>query len=58
MIGSAHAQIVSEGLVSGSMGLYQFNVVVPAVAAGTAVPLTFKLNGQAGQQTLYIAVAQ
>ncbi|MEP7352462.1 MAG: IPT/TIG domain-containing protein [Acidobacteriota bacterium] len=58
MFGSTHAQVASAGLVAGSMGLYQFNVVVPAVAASSAVPLTFKLNDVAGQQSLYIAISQ
>jgi uncharacterized protein (TIGR03437 family) len=39
------------------MGLYQFNVVVPAVAASDTVPLTFTLNGVGGTQTLSIAIA-
>jgi hypothetical protein len=37
-------------------GLYQFNITVPNVAAGTAVPLTFTIGGQAGTQTLSLAV--
>lgn len=38
------------------IGLYQFNLVVPNVAASDAVPLTFTQGGVAGTQTLYIAV--
>jgi uncharacterized protein (TIGR03437 family) len=45
-----------EGLAPDFMGLYQFNVVVPDVAAGDAVPLTFTLNGVSGTQTLAIAI--
>jgi uncharacterized protein (TIGR03437 family) len=45
------------GLTGGFMGLYQFNVVVPNVAASDTVPLTFSLNGTAGAQTLIIPIA-
>jgi uncharacterized protein (TIGR03437 family) len=44
------------GLAPGYLGLYQFNVVVPQVAAGNAVSVTFTLGGVAGAQTLNIAV--
>jgi uncharacterized protein (TIGR03437 family) len=44
------------GLSPQLVGLYQFNVVVPAIPSGNAVPLTFTLNGVAGTQTLYTAV--
>jgi hypothetical protein len=38
--------------------MYQFNVVVPAVADSNLVPFTFNLAGVAGTQTLYTAVHQ
>jgi uncharacterized protein (TIGR03437 family) len=44
------------GLAPGFLGLYQFNVVVPNVAASDSVPLTFTLAGAAGPQNLVIAV--
>jgi uncharacterized protein (TIGR03437 family) len=44
------------GLAPNYVGLYQFDVVVPTVAAGTAVPVTFKLGGVSGTQTLYTAI--
>jgi hypothetical protein len=44
------------GLAPQAMGLYQFNVVVPNVAGGDAIPLTFSLAGTLGHQTLYIPV--
>jgi uncharacterized protein (TIGR03437 family) len=44
------------GLAPGYVGLYQFNVVVPAGAAGNAVPLNFTLGGVTGTQTLYTAL--
>jgi uncharacterized protein (TIGR03437 family) len=50
------ATIVWAGLSPGSIGLYQFNVVVPDIAGGEAVPLRIKLGGIGGGQTLHIAV--
>ena len=44
------------GLAPSFVGLYQFNVVVPSVANSDLVPLSFKLNGAAGSQTLFTAV--
>jgi len=44
------------GLVYGYLGLYQFNVVVPNVAASNTVPVTFSLNGTLGTQTLVIPI--
>jgi len=46
------------GLTQGSVGLYQFNVVVPAVPDSNRVPITFNLAGGAATQTLYTAVHQ
>ena len=46
------------GLAPQLVGLYQFNVVVPNIRAGDAVPVTFTLGGTAGTQTLYIAVQE
>jgi uncharacterized protein (TIGR03437 family) len=54
--GSVQATLAYAGLAPGYVGLYQFNVVVPAVPAGDLVPLTFTLNGSPGEQTLFIAV--
>ncbi len=54
--GGLPANVTYAGLAPGALGLYQFNVVVPAMPTNDAVPLTFKLNGTAGQQTLYTAV--
>jgi uncharacterized protein (TIGR03437 family) len=52
----APATVQFAGLVQGLLGLYQFNVVVPNVAASDAVPITFSLNGKAGTQTLILPV--
>jgi uncharacterized protein (TIGR03437 family) len=53
--GGSPAVLAYSGLAPGFVGLYQFNVVVPNVAASDTVPVTFTLNGTAGTQTLYIA---
>jgi uncharacterized protein (TIGR03437 family) len=54
--GGVPATVNYQGLAPGTVGLYQFNVVVPNVGAGDAVPLTFTLGGVPGTQTLYAAV--
>jgi uncharacterized protein (TIGR03437 family) len=46
------------GLVAGSIGLYQFNVIVPNGVSGDAVPLSFTLSGARGEQTLFVAVQE
>ncbi len=56
LFGQTSAQVSYAGLTPGSIGLYQFNVVVPGVADSDLVPLTFNLGGVAGTQVLYIAV--
>lgn len=50
------ATVQFAGLVQGLLGLYQFNVVVPNVAASDTVPFTFSVNGTPGKQTLLIPV--
>ena len=50
------AKISYQGLVATFVGLYQFNVVVPNVAASDAVPLTFSVGSTAGTQQLIIPV--
>ena len=54
--GNTPATVTYMGLAPDTVGLYQFNVVVPNIAASDAVPLTFSLGHQNGTQTLYIAV--
>jgi len=58
LFGQTPATITYQGLAPGFVGLYQFDVVVPAVPDSDLVPLTFNLGGVAGSQTLYIAVHQ
>ena len=50
------ATVKFAGLAGGYLGLYQFNVVVPNVAASDSVPFTYSLNGVAGPQNLIIAI--
>ncbi len=56
--GKTPAQLPYFGLAPSFVGLYQFNVTVPAVADNDLVPLTFNLAGAAGTQTLFTAVHQ
>jgi hypothetical protein len=55
-IGGAPAKADYSGLSPNYAGLYQFNIVVPEVAASNAAPLSFTLGGTGGTQTLYIAI--
>jgi uncharacterized protein (TIGR03437 family) len=55
-IGGAPATVQYAGLAPNYVGLYQFNVVVPEIAANNAAPVTFQVGGTAGTQTLYLAV--
>jgi len=57
-LGGIPAAVSYAGLAPGTMGLYQFNVVVPDTATGDAVPVTFAVGGSTGQQVLYTAVQQ
>jgi uncharacterized protein (TIGR03437 family) len=54
--GGAVATVVYAGLSPGSVGLYQFNVVVPNIPASDRTPVTFSLAGTPSTQTLYLAV--
>jgi len=51
------AAVSFSGLTGGYLGLYQFNVVVPNVAASDAVPLTFSLDGVNGAQQMVIPIS-
>jgi uncharacterized protein (TIGR03437 family) len=56
LVGNTPAALTYYGLAPTLTGIYQFNIVVPDVPDGAAVPLTYRLGGVAGTQTLYIAV--
>lgn len=57
-LNQSRATLGYAGLVPGAIGLYQFNLVVPSLAASDAVPLTFAQGNTAGTQTLHIAVGK
>ncbi len=54
-INGAPATATFAGLASNAVGLYQFNVIVPAGAANAAAPLSLTLGGAATPQSLFIA---
>jgi len=55
-IAGVQVQETYKGLAPGSVGLYQFNIVVPAVASNDAAPVTLSVNGTPGAQTLYTSI--
>jgi len=55
-IGGVPAQVTYAGLSPGSVGLYQFNVIVRQIPSSDAAPVVFTLGGVAGTQTLYTSV--
>jgi uncharacterized protein (TIGR03437 family) len=55
-IGGKSAAVPYQGLTPTFVGLYQFDVVVPNIAANHAAPLTFSLGGVSGTQKLFLAV--
>ncbi len=54
--GDAPGQMMFAGLAPGLVGVYQFNVVVPASVADGDVPLNVTVNGDALAQPLFVAV--
>jgi uncharacterized protein (TIGR03437 family) len=55
-IGGSPATLSYAGLATEFVGLYQFNVTVPNIPNDDLAPLTYSLNGNAGTQTLFLAV--
>jgi len=55
-IGGTAATISYQGLAPNFVGLYQFNVVIPAIADNDAAPLVFSQGGTPIGQTLVTAV--
>ena len=55
-IGGVDAEVSYAGVSPGSVGLYQFNVVVPQIPATDHAPVQFTFNGTNGPQTLSIAI--
>ncbi|MBI2688941.1 MAG: hypothetical protein HYX27_21775 [Acidobacteria bacterium] len=56
-IGGQRANVTFAGIVGGTIGLYQFNVVVPNVAAGDH-PIELEIDGVPNAQNLFITVGQ
>jgi uncharacterized protein (TIGR03437 family) len=57
LFGQTAATVLYGGLAPGFVGLYQFNLQVPAVGRGD-LPLTVQTNGATPNQALYITAAQ
>lgn len=56
-IGGVTAQVTFAGAVSGAIGLYQFNLIVPNVPAGDQ-PIDLTVDGVANGQNLSIVIGQ
>jgi uncharacterized protein (TIGR03437 family) len=54
---SAVSAVIPAGIVAGSIGLYQFNLVVPNVAAGDQ-PIELTVDGVSTGQNMVIVVGQ
>lgn len=55
-IEGVQVQETYKGLAPGSVGLYQFNIVVPAVASSDTAAVTLSINGVPGTQTLVTSI--
>ncbi len=56
-IGGQTANVTFAGMVGGTIGLYQFNIVVPNVAAGDQ-PIDLEIDGVPNAQNLVLTVGQ
>ncbi len=56
MVGGVQAQVTYAGLAPNYVGLYQFNIVVPAIPASDTAPVAISLGGTAGTQKLVMSV--
>jgi uncharacterized protein (TIGR03437 family) len=56
-IGGTQANVTFAGIVQGTVGLYQFNVVIPNVPAGDQ-PIILTVNGVPNAQNLMITIGQ
>jgi uncharacterized protein (TIGR03437 family) len=54
-LGGTPATVAFAGLAAGNVGLFQFNLIVPGGVTGD-VPLTMTVEGQAVNQTLWLAL--
>lgn len=55
-IGGQRANVTYAGLAPGTVGLYQINLVIPALPVNDTTALTFTLGGSPGGQTLVLAI--
>ena len=55
-IGGTRATVAYSGLAPSFVGLYQFNVVVPAIPPGDATPVAITLGGVTLPQSLALAI--
>jgi uncharacterized protein (TIGR03437 family) len=58
LFGETPGKLAYYGLSPGLVGVYQFDVVVPAIPDNDLAPLSFKLAGVSGTQVLYTAVKE
>ena len=56
-IGGQQANASFAGIVGGTIGLYQFNVVIPNVPAGDQ-PIDLEIDGIPNAQSLVITIGQ
>jgi uncharacterized protein (TIGR03437 family) len=56
-IGGQQASVSFAGIVGGTIGLYQFNVVIPNVPAGDQ-PIDLDIDGIPNAQNLVITIGQ
>ena len=56
--GQASAEVTYYGLAPGFVGLYQFNIKVPAGVSPADMPLNVDVGGVILRQNLYITVGQ
>jgi uncharacterized protein (TIGR03437 family) len=56
-IGGVPATVTFAGMVAGSIGLYQLNVVVPNVAAGDQ-PIELTVDGVPAGQNMVIVIGE
>jgi len=55
-LGDAEVSAPYAGLAPNSIGLYQFNLLVPPALEPNAIPVSFLLDGVPGRQKLFLAV--
>jgi uncharacterized protein (TIGR03437 family) len=56
LIGDVPAKVLFSGLAPQFVGVYQLNVVVPQVSAGSAVPLQIQMGGITSTNATTIAI--